>query len=114
MKKHDHTSPSKFISEPPYKVEENHVTHKQGSNNRQRSNFPPKHQFTPLIDSIDKFLNALLDENLIELPTIIESKFPNGVASHFHYEEFCNYHKVPSHLTQNCKALCKIIHYFIE
>ena len=34
MKKHDHTFKPKVIFEPPSKVEANHATHKQNSNNR--------------------------------------------------------------------------------
>lgn len=55
---------------------------------KRRNNSPPKPtwQFTPLIDIVDNILNVLLDEELIELPPIVEPKFSNGVPSHFHYE----------------------------
>ena len=56
----------------------------------------------------------LLDEELIELPPIFEPKFPNGVPKHFHYEEFCNYHKVLGHLIRNCRSLKHIIQDFIN
>lgn len=66
-----------------------------------------------MIDTADKFLNVLLDKNLIELPPIIEPKFLNSMPSNFHYEEFFNYHRVLGHITQNCKALHNIIQDFI-
>ena len=61
---------------------------------------PPKHthQYTSLTDSVDNILNVLLDEELIKLPPIIEPKIANGVPKIFHYEEFCNYHRVLGHL----------------
>jgi len=91
MNKHDHFQP-KFISKLTHTVEENHITHKPNVNNRWWSSSLPKYQFTPLTDTTYNFLNALLDENLIELPRIIKPKFSNGVPHNFHYEEFCNYH----------------------
>ena len=66
-----------------------------------------------MIDNVDNILNVLLDEELIELPLIIESKFPIGVPKHFHYEEFYNYHRVLGYLTCNCRSLKHIIQDFI-
>jgi len=36
-------------------------------------------KFTELTDTTDNILNVLLKEELIELPSIVEPKFPNGV-----------------------------------
>ena len=76
------------------KDEVNHVDQKK----RQRDAKPKRH-FTKLIDIVDNILNVLLDEDIIELPPIVEPKFPNGVPKHFHYEEFYNYNRVLGHLT---------------
>lgn len=65
-------------------------------------------------DTIDNILNVLLKEDLIELPPIVVPKFPNGVPKTFRYEEFCNYHRVPGHITCNCGTLRHIIHDFID
>lgn len=75
------------------------ITQKHRANPTCRSSRKPSCQFTPLIDIVDHILNALLDEELIELPPIVDPKFPNDVPSHVHYKEICNYHRVPSHLT---------------
>lgn len=67
-----------------------------------------------MIDTIYNILNVLLDEELIESPPIVEPKLPNGIPKHFHYEEFCNYHRVPKYLTCNYRSLQHIIHDFIN
>lgn len=82
MRKLDHASPPKSILEHINRFEENNITH----NPRARSPPKPFHQFTPLTDIVDNILNVLLDGELIELPPIIEPKFPNGVPKNFHYE----------------------------
>lgn len=56
----------------------------------------------------------MLDEEIIELPPIVEPKFPNGVPKHFHYEIFGNYHRVPRHLICNFRSLKHIIHDLID
>ena len=67
-----------------------------------------------MIDIANNFLNALLNEKLIELPHIIDFKFLNGMLSNFHYEEFYNYHMILGHFTQNDSALYNIIQDFID
>lgn len=59
------------------KVEVNNVDHKHKANPK------PKRKFTPLNDTVDNIINVLLKENLIELPPIVELKFPNGVLKNF-------------------------------
>lgn len=67
-----------------------------------------------MIDTVDNILNIFLKEDLIELPPIIELKFASGVPKKFRYEEFCNYHRVPGHITRNCRMLRHIIQDFID
>jgi len=67
-----------------------------------------------LTDIVDNILNVLLDEELIKLPPVVEPNFINGVPKNFHYEEFCNYHKVPGHLTWDCRILHHLIHDFYD
>ena len=50
----------------------------------------------------------------IESPAFVSySLFPQNYND-FHYEEYCNYHRLPKHLTQNYRALCNIIYDFIN
>jgi len=62
-----------------------------------------------LIDTLDNILNVLLDEELLELPPMVEHKFPNDVPHNFYYEEFCNYDRSPDHLTQDYRTLKNLI-----
>lgn len=83
---------------------------------KKRDNSPPKppRHYTPLTDTLDNILKVLLDEELINLPPMVEHKFPNGVPYNFYYEEFCNYHHSPGHLTHNYKTLKNLIQDFID
>ena len=92
-KNNENTHCKKSIPKYTNKIEANNVTHKCKTSPK------PRQQFTPLTNTVDNVLNVLLDEELIELPPVVEPKFPNGVPKHFHYEEFCNYHRVLGHLT---------------
>ena len=56
----------------------------------------------------------LLKEELIELPPMVQHYFPNSVTKNYRYEEFCNYHRKPGHLTKYCRILRNIIQDFIE
>ena len=82
----DYASPPKVIFEVTQIVEENHITHKRHLINRWSSSSPPECKFTPLIDTTDNFVNALLNEELIALPPIVEPKFTNDVPKKFYYE----------------------------
>lgn len=109
MKHVEHTSPTKPITKNQPKVEENVAYKKWGS-----SPLKHNHQYTPLTDTIDNILNTLLDEELIELPPIIEPNFTNSAPKNFQYEKVCNYHRVHSHLTWDYRILHNLIQDFID
>lgn len=56
----------------------------------------------------------LIKEDLIELPPIVEPKFPNDVSKHFLYDKFYNYHRILGYLTRNYRTLRNIIENFIN
>ena len=55
----------------------NHVDKRKSNTNK------TQRKLTKLIDTIKNILNVLIKEDLIELPPIVEPKFPNGVPKNF-------------------------------
>lgn len=79
-----------------------------------KRSFQPKIKYTKLNESIDNILNVLLYKYLTELPLIVQHHFLNGVPKNYGFEDVCNYHRMPGHLTKSCRDLIKIIQDFIN
>jgi len=79
-----------------------------------KKSFRPKRKFTKLNESVDSILNVLLDKDLIEIPSIFQHHFSNGVPKNYRFEEFCNCQRMIGNLTKNYKDLRNIIHDLID